>query len=883
MKSVFWKRDWFLGLSIALILIVFEGISPIRSLELSAYDYGVRASSRQPNDKIFVVAIDETSIQNIGRWPWSRDIHAQMIKKLSEGGAKVIGYTPIFAEPQIDPGLHYIRDLLELYHISGLTKTPTTELDENKLSAAEKTKLETLKSLIANIDTPSAPQIQTQFNEIVNTIKETDHVLNLAEQDLNVDKKFKESISHAGNVILSSWFLPGPQLGNPDQPLPDYLTQNAIRNIIQSPTNYPFEPTLSDTVVPPLADFGTEAAAIGNLNFIPDSDGGIRSEVLAIDYYGTLFPSYALMLVAKSLNLTPGNIAIKPGEGVQLGGLWINTDSALKMQAFFYTNNDQAVFPATPFYDVLTGKTPSSQYKNKIVIVGPSASGITKSHVTPIDPSMGEITTLAHIVSSILNEDFFTSPPWTIWARIGAILIVILYLMLVLPHLGALAGSILSAILLLGILITHHILLAQYALWIELIQSAVILVVGHILLTTKRFLLTERGKQRSDLESAESNRMLGLAFQGQGQLDMAFEKFRKCPKEDSLAEVLYNLALDYERKRQFSKSGNVYQYIHAFNPKFRDVEKRIQRAKKMEDTIVLGGGGSSSATGTLIIDPESMEKPMLGRYEVQKELGKGAMGVVYLGKDPKISRIVAIKTMALSQEFDADELSEVKERFFREAETAGRLNHPNIVTIYDAGEEHDLAYIAMEFLKGKDLSPYTKKDNLLPLAKTLEIASKAAGALHYAHSQNVVHRDIKPANIMFDPDSNQIKITDFGIARITDASKTKTGMVLGTPSYMSPEQLSGKKVDGRSDLYSLGVMFFQLVTGELPFKADSMASLMYKITNDPNPSILSYKSNLPGYLDSIISKSLEKNSDNRYQTGEEMSKDIDKLRRGLSK
>ena len=176
------------------------------------------------------------------------------------------------------------------------------------------------------------------------------------------------------------------------------------------------------------------------------------------------------------------------------------------------------------------------------------------------------------------------------------------------------------------------------------------------------------------------------------------------------------------------------------------------------------------------------------------------MGVVYLGKDPKIGRVVAIKTMALSQEFEGDELTDARERFFREAETAGRLQHQNIVTIFDAGEEHDLAYIAMEFLKGKDLADVTKDGHLLPVSRVLSIVARVAEALAYAHSQNVVHRDIKPANIMYDPDTDTVKVTDFGIARITDSSKTKTGMVLGTPSFMSPEQIAGKKVDGRSDL-----------------------------------------------------------------------------------
>jgi len=233
--------------------------------------------------------------------------------------------------------------------------------------------------------------------------------------------------------------------------------------------------------------------------------------------------------------------------------------------------------------------------------------------------------------------------------------------------------------------------------------------------------------------------------------------------------------------------------------------------------------------------------------------------------------------MALSQEFEADELDEVKSRFFREAETAGRLQHPNIVTIYDAGEEHDLAYIAMEFLEGHDLARYTKADTLLPLPIVLGIIFKAALALDYAHKANVVHRDIKPANIMYEPTKKTVKLTDFGIARITDSSKTKTGMVLGTPSYMSPEQLSGKKVDGRSDLFSLGVMLYQMVIGKLPFQGESMATLMYKIANEPHQDIAEIRPELAAQrpcLSEIINKALQKDVNQRYQTGADMARDI---------
>src|SRR6266849_2961474 len=222
--------------------------------------------------------------------------------------------------------------------------------------------------------------------------------------------------------------------------------------------------------------------------------------------------------------------------------------------------------------------------------------------------------------------------------------------------------------------------------------------------------------------------------------------------------------------------------------------------------------------------------------------------------------------MALSQEFEADELAEVKERFFREAETAGRLSHTNIVTIFDAGEEHDLCYIAMELLKGKDLVPFTKPGNTLPIEKVISIVARVADALGYAHRQNVVHRDVKPANVMYEPENDVVKVTDFGIARITDSSKTKTGMVLGTPSYMSPEQLAGKKIDGQSDLFSLGVTLYQLACGSLPFQADSMTQLMFKIANESPADILGINPTLPECLAAVINKALAKDTAARFKS-----------------
>jgi serine/threonine-protein kinase len=283
---------------------------------------------------------------------------------------------------------------------------------------------------------------------------------------------------------------------------------------------------------------------------------------------------------------------------------------------------------------------------------------------------------------------------------------------------------------------------------------------------------------------------------------------------------------------------------------------------------------SVPASGLRTQAPGQPDRTSLGRYRIERELGRGAMGAVYLGRDPKIGRQVAIKTMALSREFAGDELVEARERFFREAETAGRLQHPDIVTIFDAGEDQELAYIAMEYLKGDDLQAHTQAPKLLPVLAVLNIVARVADALAYAHSQGVVHRDIKPANVMIDLPTDQVKVTDFGIARVADSARTRTGMVLGTPSFMSPEQMAGRRVDGRSDLYSLGVMLFQLLTGRLPHRADSMATLMHQIANEAAPDVRSLRPDLPEALARAVSLALEKRPEARYPSGQQLAADL---------
>ena len=836
MKSGFWKKDWFLSLVVTLVLLFTGGSDLIQSLERTAYDWGVRATSRTPSDKVVVIAIDDASIRNIGRWPWSRDVHARLTDALSKAKAKVIGNIVFFSEPQVDPGFGYIGKLIEIY---------------GRLVAAN----------------PAGAQASSVSAEIA----QMGTMLREAEDTLNTDRKLADAYASAGNVVLPMLFELGEPRGRPDKPLPEFIQRNRLSSVERTASEESPLPALA-AVSLPIESIGKNAVAIGHLNANADVDGGIRTEPMVLQFFDQYYPSMSVMLAAKSLNLGASDIKVQLGEGVKVGRLKIGTDPALQMYTYFYKDRDgKPAFRIDSFFDVYSGKIPVDSYRDKIVLIGPTAAGVGTTSVTPISPAMPPVLTLAHSVSSILQEHFFVRPTWAVWVELLIFAGVGAYLVALLPRLTASAGAMASGGLAAGLLIAHFALFTTQGMWLQFMWALTLLVVGHVLLVSKRFVVTERGKEESDASSAANARMLGLAFQGQGQLDMAFDYFRKCPIDATLMDNLYNLGLDFERKRQFNKAESVFRYMADFDPKFRDLEQRLSRARQLSETVMLGGGTAGRTNASILDGSSGTEKPMLGRYQVEKELGKGAMGVVYLGRDPKIGRVVAIKTMALAQEFEADELAEVKERFFREAETAGRLSHPNIVTIYDAGEEHDLCFIAMELLKGKDLVPYTKPDNLLRIDKIVSIIARVADALGYAHKQNIVHRDIKPANVMYEPESDSVKVADFGIARITDSSKTKTGMVLGTPSYMSPEQLSGKKVDGRSDLFSLAVSLYQLACGKLPFEGDSMAQLMFRIANEDAPDILTINPKLPPGFVAFLKRALAKNSEERFQTGEEFA------------
>jgi serine/threonine-protein kinase len=337
----------------------------------------------------------------------------------------------------------------------------------------------------------------------------------------------------------------------------------------------------------------------------------------------------------------------------------------------------------------------------------------------------------------------------------------------------------------------------------------------------------------------------GTDFLSAGRLEPAFAEFRRCNPSETVAAFMYKLSLAFEHQAKPERAEAVLEWM-----------KRTQGTHAAENAVAKKTAGA----------PER-----LGRYVIERKIGRGAMGAVYLAKDPRINRAVAVKAIPIEKEFEDEELKEARLRFYREAESAGRLTHPNIITVFDAGEDKGLAYIAMEYVPGIALRSFTDPTKLLAPKRALELAAATAEGLDYAHNSGVIHRDIKPANLLYNPKDGTIKISDFGVARMTDNNKTKTGIVLGTPMYMSPEQLGAENLTGLSDLFSLGVTLYELLVGEVPFKATNIAVLMTKITTEDPAPVSTRRAGIPPSVDAVLMKALAKRPQDRFSCGAEMA------------
>ena len=838
-KALQSSRSICLLLMIAILAGMLFGFKPLLFLEYKAYDLVSNLRHRAAGTPVIIVAIDDKSLKSIGDWPWPRSYIADIINTLSKNGAHTQGVSILFRSRELNDGLVEIQNFRESIH--------------QKPPIGKKQTLNKIDRLLA--------QTQTRLNH---------------------DARLISAVRRARNVVLPLRFNLAEAGGQIQSDLSEWLRLNSIEiaepsaGLNEPPGPAAFlsgrhldRPILASQVQQPYPELSRKSGGLGHTNLIADQDMITRSVPLFVRFQNREFFSLALQVAMKYFGAGIKNIR-PAASGLQLKNIHIPTVGHHQMLVDF--NGQEFNIEKFSAVDVLEGKIPEKSFRHKIVLLGLTAEEFTPAYKTPGQSSASGIEIVANAVENIINRKHISRPGWSPALEILVLIYFGFFLLFVIPKIQPRIGMLIFAIFLatwigvaLGLFITQ-------GYWLRIVTPTLFALIGLALVERKR--ISDKKKD----ESVELNKSLGLSLQGQGMLDMAFERFMKCPVEDtSVQALLYHLGLDFERKRMLNKALAVYNHILKAGA-FKDIKHRIHHLKKIEHTLVLSAGQKKKETALLLTD--STAKPTLGRYEIIEELGHGAMGTVYLGRDPSINREVAVKTLSYA-DVEPQQLNEVKDQFFREAEAAGKLSHPNIVTIYDVGEDDDMAYIAMELLKGKDLTEFCTKGNLLPPHRVLGVGAAVAEALDYAHQQGVVHRDIKPANIIL-LENDQIKVADFGIARVMSSStKTQTGVIFGTPNYMSPEQVAGKKVDGRSDLFSLGVVLFEMFSAEKPFKGENINALMYAITHNAYTPLPEVAPATPACCVKIIDKLLSKGVTQRYKSAAQLVKQITGCRQEL--
>ena len=826
MKKPINKTDTVIVSFLVLLFLFFSfrAYGPFESLERFFYKAEMRLDlpTISLENKIAIVNIDAKSLQQLGPWPWPRHVIGDMIRILKDNGARLIGLDLLLPGRSQNEGLQAVRSLYDLIY---------------QLQRQDQT--------------------NTSYDILLKRVAEI-------ENQLDQDKELASAIKEAGNIVLPVMGTFGRYDTELVVPPNSPLARSAIRN---SSLQKKLKDSISvNSLISPFPELSSNCRWLGHINFPPEKEKAGQVHLPFINYRGNIIPSMPFVIAFDYMKKDPRLVTIR-SNGVSLGQDVIPTRNG---EMFIKFRGARRSFPYYSFVDILKVKKVPAVFDGKIVLIGFTAGDKSTAIDTPVDPEMPRVELAANIINDIMKGRYLRRP--TAMAFLEAFLLILLATaaFLFIPRLSYLGRTVFTMCFLFLLFVASIVLFVAADSWFKITYISLSLLSIYAFFMVRDFVVRERSMEQTSKESIETNRMLGLSFQSQGLLDLAFEKFRKCPLDDAMKDVLYNLGLDFERKRMVNKAISVYEYINEGEKDFRDLSTRIPKLKKVAGELPVGGlKGKKEAK---ILFSEDLEtKPTVGRYEILDELGQGAMGMVYKARDPKINRLVAIKTIRFSDEFEDDRISDVKDRFFKEAELAGKLSHPSIISIYDVGEDYELTYMAMELLNGKDLEHYCQKDTLLPLSKVLRIVSETAAALDYAHQQGVIHRDIKPANIMV-LENGDIKVTDFGIAKAVSSSQTRTGIILGTPNYMSPEQINGRKIDGRSDIFSLGIVFFQLLTGELPFKGKTLTELFYQITQAKHPSPKEINPKVIRPCEQLIDRALAKDPADRFQNAGELAR-----------
>ena len=815
------NSDLLLGAIIILVFIGFSFVRPSLFEAFERYVYDIEMKFVRGEDravpKVGLIHIDDKSLASLGSWPWPRYLIAQMIDLLKKSGAEVVGINIPFIERESNPALAVIESF------------------QKKLSAY-----------------PFGEKDPTLTTWILENLKQM-------ERDFDTDERLIESVQQSGNIVLPFSVHSDDSYDGFEKEQDTLLSDDFLESGRLSASARKMLSTSNISL--PFADLARNALGLGHDKLTVEGSLTGQSHLMFLSYKGSVLPSFPLRLAMGYLDLRPREVLLREHQ-IQLGSQIIPLNRGELLIKF---KNTPGLFPQYSFADILQRKQVPSTLKGRIVLIGFNFRGSTRIS-TPILPEMGENEFIANVLDNIISNAFMIRPSFMI--HIEALIIVLLggIVSYVLPRIRSINRFGVAMVLIILILSAGWFLFFQFDVWLKTTYAVNCILTLYLAVSLKQLIAFKRARG----DSVATNRLLGLDFQSQGLLDQAFDKFRRLPVDNEVKDLIYALGLEYERKRMIEKALTTYEYIEKWGP-YRDLDERIPQLRS-DGTSTSDSYGNDSGV-SMIADHGVERRSSIGRYQIIEELGEGSMGKVYKALDPKINRLLAVKTIRLSDEFEEDVIQEIKKRFSREAEIAGKLSHPTIGTIYDVGEEGELTYMAMEFVEGVNVEQHTVKDNLLPFRKTLKVIADVAEALDFAHKADVIHRDIKPANIML-LENGEVKVTDFGIAKAISSSRTKTGVILGTPNYMSPEQIMGQKIDLQSDIFSLGILFFQLLTGELPFQGDNLSGLLYQITQVKHLSVQTYDPRIPKICDQILDKALAKKPSDRFKSAAEMERVI---------
>jgi serine/threonine-protein kinase len=831
----------YLLISVLVVILYVNDLGPMSSLQQSLNDWltGLTApDGKRPN--VVIVEIDQKAEETYGEWPWDHDLIADLLAAI--GGAQP-------------------RALIADVDLSE---------DAAQDSAGHTGILAGQLSWIPNIVLP--------YDIALSTFRSgrTNNPEYLFDNSLAVDNR-SGVLEENASLLVRKVFLPAEKL-------------------LATKPRLGFEYTM------------------------PDADRTMRHQALVMNYEGYYYPSLELAAAATYLKIPPDQVTVVENEMILIG---TQRKVPISEGSQYYTRHyPPEAFVTYSAAEVLAEGFDFDRLKGKAVLVGSEEDSRSQLFETPADDATPTLTVKANVIENIINDQMIeVANGVSVLLMIalfaaGAVCAFVLPMVKMKLRFLILGGGLIIAAGVTYYLAAYSSLLIQSSyLFLELMLFAVAAPFMDTVARKARAVTAKhedsegssaRAKAKTDPTEVERAPVRELKENpAGGSISMATvtqsaETGEQTPETSSVTDN--DKTVPFEDPQAISLEDDPAETSSettAEDDAPPDLDPGQVVLEEDDDLIITQNSqeleGESDSAGIIapdesptdvtsaerteteaapsLSDSNKKVPTSLGRYQVSGLLGKGAMGNVYKGVDPAISRPVALKTIRLDFVSDPEEEAELKERLHREAQAAGKLSHPNIVTIYDVGSEGQLQYIAMEYLEGRTLEDMIKKKVQFNFRILAQIIMQICGALQYAHEREIIHRDIKPANIMILRDY-QVKVMDFGIARVESHSMTKTGIAMGTPNYISPEQLRGQSIDKRADLFSLGVVIYELLVGKRPFRGENITSLIYSVLNHEPEKPSNVNPQVPLLFDHIISKALQKDPKSRYQKASELVADL---------